>query len=83
MQVTTTTVMLRALLSYVINPAAGALESRARIDGTDIGPNYSEQQMIDCVTRAAGFKSNGCDGGQAGQLDARSKMSVNCAAMKS
>ncbi|KAL4441041.1 hypothetical protein ABPG77_010472 [Micractinium sp. CCAP 211/92] len=43
----------------------GALESRARIDRTDRGPNYSEQQMIDCVTEAAGYSSNGCDGGTA------------------
>lgn len=46
---------------------AGALESLARIDRTDRGPNYSEQQMIDCVTEAAGYSSNGCDGGTAGE----------------
>ena len=45
---------------------AAALESRARIDGTDRGPNYSEQQMIDCVTEAAGYSSYGCAGGTAG-----------------
>ncbi|KAL4457382.1 hypothetical protein ABPG75_012247 [Micractinium tetrahymenae] len=45
--------------------ALAALESRARIDGTDRGPDYSEQQVIDCAIEAAGYSSYGCDGGTA------------------
>ncbi|KAL4457390.1 hypothetical protein ABPG75_012255 [Micractinium tetrahymenae] len=45
--------------------AAAALESRARRDGTDPGPDLSEQQLIDCVTAEAGYSSYGCSGGTA------------------
>lgn len=57
---------------------AGALESRARIDGTDRGPDYSEQQLIDCVTPAAGYNSFGCAGGTAGEAEFQGR--VPCAA---
>ncbi|KAL4431183.1 hypothetical protein ABPG75_006439 [Micractinium tetrahymenae] len=43
--------------------AIAAIESRALIEGTDKGPNLSEQQIVDCVTEAAGFRSQGCNGG--------------------
>ncbi|EFN59889.1 hypothetical protein CHLNCDRAFT_132900 [Chlorella variabilis] len=43
--------------------AVGAIEIRARIDGVASSPDASEQQMVDCVTQAAGYWSMGCDGG--------------------
>ncbi|KAL4441018.1 hypothetical protein ABPG77_010449 [Micractinium sp. CCAP 211/92] len=43
--------------------ALGTIESRARIDGVDSNPDLSEQQMVDCVTEAAGYHSAGCQGG--------------------
>lgn len=33
------------------------------IDGVNLNPNLSEQQDVDCVSRAAGYWSAGCNGG--------------------
>lgn len=43
--------------------AIGALESKAMIDGVLAIPNLSEQQQVDCVNAAAGYWSQGCNGG--------------------
>ena len=36
---------------------------QAMIDGTNLNPNLSEQQQVDCVSRANGYYSGGCSGG--------------------
>ncbi|KAL4431116.1 hypothetical protein ABPG75_006372 [Micractinium tetrahymenae] len=53
------------LSAALVQAALAALEPRARKDGTDQGPNLSEQQLLDCV-RGGPFRSRGCDGGLAG-----------------
>ena len=44
----------------------GAMEIKARIDGTQLNPDLSEQQIVDCAgggVGANGFGSYGCNGG--------------------
>ncbi|KAL4431181.1 hypothetical protein ABPG75_006437 [Micractinium tetrahymenae] len=43
--------------------AIAALEVKVKIDGTDDGPNLSEQQAVDCVNAARGYSSALCNGG--------------------
>lgn len=47
--------------------AAAALESRAMIDGVNVGPNLSEEQLLDCVNAGNGYRSRGCQGGLVGE----------------
>lgn len=37
------------------------------IDGVNVGPNLSEQQLLDCVNAGNGYRSQGCQGGLAGE----------------
>ncbi|KAL4434211.1 hypothetical protein ABPG75_000652 [Micractinium tetrahymenae] len=43
--------------------ATGVLEIKSTIDGVLPSPNQSEQQMVDCVSSANGYRSAGCNGG--------------------
>lgn len=46
--------------------ALAAIEVKAIRDGTNPGPNLSEQQMIDCIAEEP-YLSLGCDGGYLGE----------------
>lgn len=50
--------------------ALAAVESRAMIDRVDLGPNLSEEQLLDCVNAGGGYRSRGCQGGLAGEWGA-------------
>ncbi|KAL4436996.1 hypothetical protein ABPG75_004135 [Micractinium tetrahymenae] len=43
--------------------ALAAIEIKARRDGTEPGPDLSEQQMLDCLGPSCGYQSLGCRGG--------------------
>lgn len=46
----------------------GAIEIKAAIDRVNATPNLSEEQMVDCVNSAAGYWSQGCNGGYSDEV---------------